>query len=271
MTGKSLFALCSLLFLFFHGCSSSVNAFPKTHKWSDGVFKDGLAARVLFSEVFDAHLQVIQVRVPGESGPVEGTAQVKANFLDREFSLYPLRSKDEAGVYEALVGVPYDQEPGELHIDISVVSGQRSWKVTVPFTVKSNKYKKETLKVDPTLANNIPKSVMPRIKRENILIGRVYKRKTQRKFWRTAFDLPVKSDVTSPFGTRRMFNKVKKGFHKGLDLRASVGTPIRAPASGVVVMSKDLYFTALWPMTVTSSSKPQICSRQLDLLLPLGP
>lgn len=40
--------------------------------------------------------------------------------------------------------------------------------------------------------------------------------------------------VTSPFGWRRHPVKKKKEFHPGIDLKAKRGTPIKAPANGVV-------------------------------------
>jgi murein DD-endopeptidase MepM/ murein hydrolase activator NlpD len=37
-------------------------------------------------------------------------------------------------------------------------------------------------------------------------------------------------------------NKTAKGFHKGVDLRAVLGTPVAAPSRGVVALADDLYF-----------------------------
>ena len=51
---------------------------------------------------------------------------------------------------------------------------------------------------------------------------------------------PIKSDefvLTSPFGTRRSPFTKKIDFHAGIDLAALVGTPIHAPADGVVVFA----------------------------------
>lgn len=43
--------------------------------------------------------------------------------------------------------------------------------------------------------------------------------------------------LTSPFGTRRSPFTKKIDFHAGIDLAAPIGTPIRAPADGVVVFA----------------------------------
>jgi murein DD-endopeptidase MepM/ murein hydrolase activator NlpD len=52
-------------------------------------------------------------------------------------------------------------------------------------------------------------------------------------------DHPVK---TSPFGVQRVLNGEPKAPHYGVDLAAPVGTPIHAPAPGLVVLAEpDLY------------------------------
>ena len=42
---------------------------------------------------------------------------------------------------------------------------------------------------------------------------------------------------------RRLYNGEQRNFHPGLDLKAPVGTKIRAPENGKVVLAKNLFFT----------------------------
>ena len=58
------------------------------------------------------------------------------------------------------------------------------------------------------------------------------------------FRYPVeKKTITSPYGTRRVFNGLLRSYHGGLDLRAYEGTPLYAAQSGVVKLAQDLFYS----------------------------
>ncbi len=57
--------------------------------------------------------------------------------------------------------------------------------------------------------------------------------------WRGKFRAPVPGPVTSPFGSRRFYNKGKAAWrHKGVDLRAALGSPVGASNRGTVILAK---------------------------------
>jgi murein DD-endopeptidase MepM/ murein hydrolase activator NlpD len=66
----------------------------------------------------------------------------------------------------------------------------------------------------------------------------------QTLWFKDGFSYPLKEFTkTSPFGAQRILNGVTKKPHYGVDIAAPVGTPIYAPADGVVSMADDdLYF-----------------------------
>jgi murein DD-endopeptidase MepM/ murein hydrolase activator NlpD len=53
----------------------------------------------------------------------------------------------------------------------------------------------------------------------------------------------MSSEITSPFGNRRLFNKQLKSYHNGVDFRAPVGTPVFAANSGVVKIAENLFYS----------------------------
>jgi len=66
----------------------------------------------------------------------------------------------------------------------------------------------------------------------------------QTMWFKDGFTYPLKTFTkTSPFGARRILNGEKKRPHYGVDIAAPVGTPIYAPADGVISLADDdLYF-----------------------------
>jgi murein DD-endopeptidase MepM/ murein hydrolase activator NlpD len=61
--------------------------------------------------------------------------------------------------------------------------------------------------------------------------------------WLEGFQLPVEGVNTSPWGNARVLNGREAPPHFGYDIAAPEGTPIHAPASGVVTLAQpDMFF-----------------------------
>jgi len=66
--------------------------------------------------------------------------------------------------------------------------------------------------------------------------------KNEQPDWQKGFILPVQGRISGHFGNQRIFNGVKKNPHSGTDIAAPEGTPVIAPADGVVVLAGGHYF-----------------------------
>lgn len=63
------------------------------------------------------------------------------------------------------------------------------------------------------------------------------------RYWNGPFSVPIEkySRISSPFGTRRAYNGGPfSSYHEGTDFSAVSGTPVYAPANGVVVLAEPL-------------------------------
>ncbi|MFN3961144.1 MAG: M23 family metallopeptidase [Parvularculaceae bacterium] len=61
--------------------------------------------------------------------------------------------------------------------------------------------------------------------------------------WATEFDWPVTGRISGVFGSQRILNGQPQNMHGGVDVAAPTGTPIKAPAPGVIRLADpDMYF-----------------------------
>lgn len=94
-----------------------------------------------------------------------------------------------------------------------------------------------------TVAPSDP-ALLARIQREVALKTEAFASRIDADDFRSGFDWPLQSyRVSSQWGAQRILNGTPARPHYGIDLAAPQGTPIRAPADGVVVLAQpDMHF-----------------------------
>lgn len=171
---------------------------------------------------------------------------MKAVFEGTDFPIIPLSLAADNDQYHAYVVIPFNSHPRQSIVEIKWYEsegGVRKEKLTtVPVEVIDGNYRSEKLTVDGKKIDP-PKKVLKRILREQKEIGALYRKISKDKLWSGSFILPIDSEITSPFGNKRVYNGKMNGFHQGLDLRARTPVPIRSPEGARVVLAKDLYYT----------------------------
>lgn len=95
-----------------------------------------------------------------------------------------------------------------------------------------------------------PKQVTPdaralaRIKADRRRIAAVRTADTAGSFFASGFAWPTQGRLSGIFGSRRVLNGEARRPHNGVDVAAPEGTPVHAPADGVVVLAaRDMFFT----------------------------
>ncbi|TPG40640.1 M23 family metallopeptidase [Sphingomonas koreensis] len=62
--------------------------------------------------------------------------------------------------------------------------------------------------------------------------------------WRQHFAWPATGRISTLFGSQRIYKGGEKGaYHSGIDIAVPTGTPVSAPADGVVILAADHPFT----------------------------
>ena len=56
------------------------------------------------------------------------------------------------------------------------------------------------------------------------------------------FEMPMKSKITSDYGSARIYNGIAKTYHSGTDFRAKIGTKIYAANNGIVALKMKRFY-----------------------------
>ena len=96
----------------------------------------------------------------------------------------------------------------------------------------------------PPATVNPPPEIAARIAREQSSVAAVRARDDAREDFAQPFIWPVQGRISGRFGNQRVYNGTPKTPHSGMDIAASNGTPVKAPAAGIVTFaSMSLYLT----------------------------
>lgn len=88
-------------------------------------------------------------------------------------------------------------------------------------------------------------AIAERIRREQVEVTRARERDDDRADFAQPFIWPVKGRISGRFGNARVYNGLPSGSgHSGMDIAAPTGTPVKAPAGGIVTFANaNLYLT----------------------------
>jgi murein DD-endopeptidase MepM/ murein hydrolase activator NlpD len=143
--------------------------------------------------------------------------------------------------YSLLGSYVRDVKPGNYPLEFNFIQDARRYQVRCTVQLKAKKYPEEHLKVADRMVTP-PKSEAARIQREGRLATAARNVMTERRLWTTPPARPVSGIFTSRYGFRRVYNGTPRGYHAGTDFRAAVGTPIKAPFAGTVVLTGQHYY-----------------------------
>lgn len=144
---------------------------------------------------------------------------------------------EDNGQWHAIVGIALSTQFGTHQLNVSSANTTS----TIEFSVGEFSYEEQRIVIkDKSKVNPAPLD-MKRIKKENKRLAEV-KAYRYGELLSDKFQLPLEGILTSPFGLRRFYNDQPRRPHGGIDIAADTGTPIYAPATGLVVETGDYFF-----------------------------
>tara|TARA_R110000782_G_scaffold77481_5_gene153799 strand:+ start:5385 stop:6215 length:831 start_codon:yes stop_codon:yes gene_type:complete len=140
--------------------------------------------------------------------------------------------------WKAIVGIPLTEKPGTQILTVKNKDSATSYK----FEINNKEYETQYLTIKNKRKVNPNKQDMSRIIAEKEIITKAKTHWRDNENVSLQFIKPTEGPYSSPFGLKRFFNKQARKPHSGLDIAAPKGTPIVAPADGIVINTGDYFF-----------------------------
>lgn len=166
----------------------------------------------------------------------------------------------------AVIGFHRDED---APITIREMAPDGHWQDHV-FAPKIREYPEQRIDGLPQKMVTPPDDVLARIGRDRDVVTKARAHATPISAFSTSFIWPVQGIITGVYGSRRILNGEPRAPHYGIDIAASKGTPVKAPADGIIRMAEDLYFTG-WTIILDHGHGLSSTFLHLDTIdVPLG-
>ena len=173
--------------------------------------------------------------VPGGVAIVETTITAKSGQYRKD----KIMLVEFEGTQYAVIGIPLNAALGEHSLSLETADGQQ---VTRHFTVQDKHYVEQRLTITNERQVNPNNDDMVRINRESAEMNKAFSSWDESLQPVFSMQAPVDGVRSSSFGLKRFFNEQPRAPHSGMDIAAPEGTPIYAPAPGVVRSTGEYFF-----------------------------
>ncbi|TCT01629.1 peptidase M23-like protein [Paralcaligenes ureilyticus] len=146
--------------------------------------------------------------------------------------------RDSDGQWVAVVGIALKTAAGRQVLQLRTGQGARE----LGFNVAAKKYREQHIALKNKNMVNPDPEQLKRFEREYLAQTHAYGSYRDSAPSNVLLDLPVHGRLSSPFGLRRFFNGEERSPHSGLDFAVPRGTPVKAPADGVITIVDDYFF-----------------------------
>jgi murein DD-endopeptidase MepM/ murein hydrolase activator NlpD len=188
---------------------------------------DGLTLDILFDSLEQGRIGLLRL-----SG--DGLSSARVRLLEKESHFIP---GNEENTYYAIVVAGMDITPRRTY-EFSV-QAVRDDSTTTTFSGEVAVELGGFIRQDVMVGGDRAYLIDPIVERtEFARLDSIFADYTTEKLWgERGFQYPINAELTSPFGAFRVFNGTTESRHTGWDIRAPVGTPVRAMGSGRVVFA----------------------------------
>lgn len=114
---------------------------------------------------------------------------------------------------------------------------------TREIAVAQRRYREQRIDGLPPKTVTPDPEVLARIRAEAAAVRAARSHDAPRSDWAGGFAWPARGPISGVYGSRRILNGEPRRPHYGVDIALPAGTPVRAPAAGIVRLAETLYFS----------------------------
>jgi murein DD-endopeptidase MepM/ murein hydrolase activator NlpD len=189
-----------------------------------------------YSSAFKAEVLPHEIN-PGDAflikiSGVKNTDAVTASLLDRQI----IFSRCGDGCFIGIGAVELETAPGMKKIELNVGDKKKVVKLSVKH------YRFPTLKLTlPEHKVFLSPEDLKRALEEEEKLKSIWQMTTN-KLWEGHFIMPLDNKISTAYGLKRIINKKKISFHKGIDIKGRQGEEVKASNRGRVVLAEEFFF-----------------------------
>jgi murein DD-endopeptidase MepM/ murein hydrolase activator NlpD len=125
-----------------------------------------------------------------------------------------------------------------------ILNSQDKEPETITLKIAARQYNIQKIEGVPAKTVTPPASDLKRIKQDASMVREARKLVSNKQDFLKGFIKPADGPITGVYGSQRFYNGVPKSPHYGIDYAAPTGTPVIAPADGIVTFAhNDLFYS----------------------------
>ncbi len=135
----------------------------------------------------------------------------------------------------------FARQPRRAHITLEARRGEAViWQEDIPVAARAYLTQRIDGLADALVSP--PEEVWPRLAAEKKRKQQARAQEITGDWFGQDFLWPVKGVITGVYGSQRILNGQKRAPHYGIDIAAAEGTPVLAPAGGIVILAQDDFY-----------------------------